>query len=102
MSRRFSDDLPSFKKDQPEEEEVRGHERFVHWVEEGFKEGGRRESGPMLRMAGLLVIILCLGWSASRPAPELSVNPIGNGPSNRCRIMTLILPRGNNLHSRWD
>ena len=69
MTRRYSDELPSFKKDQPdEEEEIRGHERFVHWVEDGFKEGVRREPGPMLRMAGLLVIILCLAWSASRPS----------------------------------
>lgn len=69
MTPSYSDELPSFKKDQPdEEEELRGHERFGHWVEEGFAEGGRREPGPLLRMGGLLVIILCLAWSASRPS----------------------------------
>ena len=68
MTQRYSDDLPSFKKEQTdEEEELRGHERFVHWVEEGFAEGRRREPGPMLRMVALLVIILGLAWSASRP-----------------------------------
>ena len=41
--------------------------RFHGWVKEGYKEGRRRETRPLLRMVALMVIILCLAWGATKP-----------------------------------
>ena len=65
MSGRYSDQLPSFKGEEPEEE--RGFARFAPWVKSGFAEGGRREPRPFVQMAAFLVMIVCLGYGLSRP-----------------------------------
>lgn len=70
MSGKYSSNLPSFKGEPVEDEENKkkpDFERFESWVEDGFREGRRRAARPMARVIALLVIILCLGWSASRP-----------------------------------
>ena len=70
MSGKYSSNLPSFKGEPNEEDENNkkpGYERFESWVEDGFRQGGRRAGRPMARVIALLIIILCLGWSASRP-----------------------------------
>jgi hypothetical protein len=67
MSDPFSDDVPTEKgvpRSAPKS--VLG-ERFVPWVEQGFKKGRRREARPMMRVVALLVIIVCLAWSAQQP-----------------------------------
>ena len=70
MSDKYSGRLPSFKGEPSEDsdgEKKVDFERFEPWVEEGFREGRRREARPLARMIALLVIISCLAWSASRP-----------------------------------
>ena len=70
MSEKYSKRLPSFKGEPVQEEESSkkpDYERFEEWVEDGYREGKRREARPMARMVALLVIISCLAWSASRP-----------------------------------
>lgn len=69
MAGKYSDYLPSFK-GEPEEgdEKERDFERFAPWVKDAFKEGSRRPARPLMRIAALLIMILCLAWSASRPS----------------------------------
>ena len=67
MGRKYSDDLPSFKKDRNVEVEVRGQERFDSSIEDGEDLQYRPKTRPMMRMIALLVIILCLTWSAANP-----------------------------------
>ena len=68
MSSKYSDELPSFKKDRNVEEEAKGQERFDQWIEDGQGLKYKRQARPMMRMIALLVIILCLTWSASNPS----------------------------------
>jgi hypothetical protein len=68
VSRRYSDQLPSFKGDEDEEsKDKRDYERFAPWVRDGFAHSGRREPRPFVQMAAFLVMILCLGYGLSRP-----------------------------------
>ncbi|MAY79490.1 MAG: hypothetical protein CL930_01770 [Deltaproteobacteria bacterium] len=67
MGRKYSDDLPSFKKDRNVEVELKGQERFDSWIEDGEDLQYRPKARPMMRMVALLVIILCLTWSAANP-----------------------------------
>ena len=68
MSRRYSDQLPSFKGDEDEESKGKhDYERFAPWVRDGFSDRGRREPRPFVQMAAFLVMILCLGYGLSRP-----------------------------------
>lgn len=70
MSGKYSSNLPSFKGEPTEDDENTkqpDYDRFKTWVEDGFREGRRRTARPMARIIALLVIILCLGWGASRP-----------------------------------
>jgi len=69
MSDPFSDDTPTEEGQpapKPTSKSILG-ERFVPWVEQGFKKGRRREARPMMRVVALLVIILSLAWSAQQP-----------------------------------
>ncbi len=43
------------------------YERFEGWVDEAQREARRRAARPLLRMVALLVVIICLGLSASQP-----------------------------------
>lgn len=65
MTKRYSDQLPSFK-GEPEEDAV-NYERFAPWVRDGFTDFGRRESRPFVQMAAFLTMIICLGYGLSRP-----------------------------------
>jgi hypothetical protein len=67
MGRRYSDNLPSFKKDRNVEVEEKGQERFDDWIEDGEDLQYQPKTRPMMRMIALLVIILGLTWSASNP-----------------------------------
>ena len=66
MSDPFSHPPKKSKTKKEEPKPVLG-ESFSHWVEEGFRPKSRREARPMMRLAALIVIILCLGWSAQKP-----------------------------------
>ena len=68
MSRRYSDQLPSFKGEEDEDsKDKRDYERFAPWVRDGFSADGRREPRPFVQMAAFGVLILCLWYGLSRP-----------------------------------
>ena len=66
MSDPFSHPPVKRKSEKEDPKPVLG-ESFSHWVEAGFKAKKRREARPLLRLAALMVIILCLAWGAQKP-----------------------------------
>ena len=67
---KYSDGLASFKGDPDEDADAKtkpGFDRFAPWVQQGFKKGKGPQGRPLMRVVALLIIIVALAWSSTRP-----------------------------------